>query len=162
MGGTQINEKRQMIYRVICTACTVLLVLFIFRNSSDTGDISGGKSQSVLAWVNGMLETVGLGGRFTEYQIRKLGHLGEYMLLGFSLLLTTDAYAGRVLKFLTAPLFAGLLVAVLDEAYQLTVPERSGMVLDVLIDFSGLLIGIAIALLFLWVRHRKRRGRSRA
>lgn len=53
------------------------------------------------------------------------------------------------MKYVSWPLFVGLLVAVLDETVQLYVPGRSSSVRDVLIDFGGVLCGLFAALLIL-------------
>lgn len=141
-----INWKAVLI-RVLFTAILLGTVVFIFSNSHQAGALSGIRSERVTAWVNAAFAKVGLGVTISELAIRKLGHLAEFMLLGFWLMLTLRVYTRRVVAFISWPLLAGLLVAVCDEFYQTFVPGRSGQMSDVLIDFAGVLLGIVAAML---------------
>jgi VanZ family protein len=69
--------------------------------------------------------------------IRKLAHLGEYLVLG--LLLARAVGAGACWSRRTGALAIAMAVtwAVADEAHQLWVPGRGAAVADVLIDSAG-------------------------
>ena len=81
--------------------------------------------------------------------MRKLAHFTEFALVGFWFMLCLRVYTRHFVKYVSWPLFVGLLVAVLDETVQLYVPGRSSSVRDVLIDFGGVLCGLFAALLIL-------------
>ena len=48
-------------FRVIFTAALLACILFIFRNSMQTGEVSSARSQAVTTLVNGFLGKFGLG-----------------------------------------------------------------------------------------------------
>lgn len=134
--------------RALTLLCTLAVIAFIFSNSMQVASDSSAKSGTLLEWANNFLSIFGL--TMTEHVLRKLAHLAEFALLGLCLLGTVCAFTPHVLRNLTVPLFLGLLIPVLDETIQLFVAGRSSEVKDVLIDFSGVLIGIACGLVLLF------------
>lgn len=138
-------------WRVLFTLCTIVTVAYIFFNSSQTADVSAVRSGRIVELANAVFAKLGFGAVFTEHLVRKLAHLLEYMLLGFFLMLTLRVYTQRILSFLAWPLFGGLLIPVLDETLQAFRAGRSSELRDVLIDFSGVMIGLCAALLVLLV-----------
>ena len=82
-----------------------------------------------------------------EAFVRKLAHLLEYALLGVECVAFTVALTKRVVSpYLWADLFIVLMVAVVDEYVQSFV-GRTSLVADVLLDFSGGLAGMIVALI---------------
>lgn len=156
-------DRRRYLLRAMCSLCLLGTILFIFSNSSDAGDVSGGKSETVMLYINTALNAMGARYTFTEAFIRKAAHFTEYALLGFWLITTLRAYTRRICPFVAWPLWGGLLIAVCDECYQLSVPERSGQVTDIMIDYGGVLAGMlaGLALLFVFLRCRARRTRKK-
>lgn len=132
-----------LVLKILFTVCTLATVVFIFSNSMEIAAVSGGKSAAVMEWLNGMLESAGIGYRLSEHLVRKLAHLSEFALLGFFLMIDLRVYTKRILTHIFFPLFVGLAVPVADEAIQLFTDGRSAEVRDILIDFSGVLCGIA-------------------
>ena len=110
---------------------------------------SGLRSAAVTEWLNGGLARVGVGWRFSERLVRKLGHFSEYALLGFWLMLSLRVYTRRILSYISWPLFFGLLAGVLDEGIQMFADGRGSDVRDVVIDFSGVVFGLLAALFLL-------------
>jgi len=143
------KSKLVLAMRVLFTIATFATILFIFSNSVEIAEISGGKSALVTQWLNSVLQSLGFGFQFTEHIVRKLAHFAEFALLGFWMMLTLRVYTRRILSHITIPLFFGLLIPVLDETLQMFVDGRSSQVRDVLIDFSGVMAGIACALFLL-------------
>ena len=89
--------------------------------------------------------------------VRKVAHFAEYALLGAECAGLTVLLARRVFSpYLWADLFAVLMVAVLDEFLQSFV-GRTSLVGDVLLDFSGALVGIALVLVVTAVAGRRTR-----
>ena len=153
------SVKAQSACRLFFTVCLAATIIFIFANSADNADVSGGKSEAVAAFVNRVLQKTDAPVRVTEHIVRKAAHFSEYMLLGFWLWLTVWAYTARPLRYLVWMLFFGLLIPVTDETFQLFVPGRAGQVTDVLIDFCGVLCGLlagALARRFAAAPHSKR------
>lgn len=143
--------------KLLFPALAVLTVAFIFSNSLEASTVSSVKSQSVTGGLNQLLDWLRLDISLPDGLVRKLAHLAEFALLGLWLALSLTAATNRVLPHLSWPLLAGLLVPVLDETIQLHVPGRSSQVTDILIDFSGVLLGVLAGLL-LHALYRKFRG----
>jgi hypothetical protein len=97
----------------------------------------------VVAWA-GLIFTLssipdlGTGLGDWDLVLRKVAHAAEFAVLGVLLL---RAVQRPVLAFLLASAYA-----VSDEIHQTFVPGRLGSPLDVLIDMSGVAVGIAVAL----------------
>ena len=109
------TPARLIVLRVLFTLFAAGTVVFIFSNSMQSGAASGLRSAAVTQWLNGGLARVGVGWRFSERLVRKLGHFSEYALLGFWLMLSLRVYTRRILSHISWPLFFGLLAGVLDE-----------------------------------------------
>ena len=131
------TPARLIVLRVLFTLFAAGTVVFIFSNSLQSGAASGLRSAAVTEWLNGGLARVGVGWRFSERLVRKLGHFSEYALLGFWLMLSLRVYTRRILSHISWPLFFGLLAGVLDEGIQMFADGRGSDVRDVVIDFSN-------------------------
>ena len=131
---------RLIALRVLFTLFAAGTVVFIFSNSMQSGTASGLRSAAVTEWLNGGLARVGVGWRFSERLVRKLGHFSEYAL---------RVYTRRILSHISWPLFFGLLAGVLDEGIQIFADGRGSDVRDVVIDFSGVVFGLLAALFLL-------------
>ena len=101
------TPARLIVLRVLFTLFAAGTVVFIFSNSMQSGAASGLRSAAVTQWLNGGLARVGVGWRFSERLVRKLGHFSEYALLGFWLMLSLRVYTRRILSHISWPLFFG-------------------------------------------------------
>ena len=137
-------------FRVIFTVALLGCILFIFRNSLQTGEVSSARSQAVTAMVNGALGKVGLG-PLSEHIIRKLAHFSEFMLEGFLLMLCLRVYTKHFVRHMSWPLLAGMSTALMDETIQISVPNRTSSVTDVWIDTAGVIAGLIVALIILLI-----------
>lgn len=138
-----------VVARILFTLCIVGTIIFIFSNSAQVAQVSSGRSGEITMKLNELLGRLHPRFQLTEHIVRKLAHLTEYMMLGFWLMLTLRVYTKRVVSHISWPLFFGLLVPVADESIQMFTDGRSAEVRDVLIDFSGVLLGLFVALLLL-------------
>lgn len=140
----------------ITVIITCLFVLFIFSNSLQNGTDSGSRSGFVTELLNHFLAV--FHHTVSEHFIRKAAHFSEYFILGMLLLLTLRAFTQKISRNLTVPLFFGLLVPVCDESLQLLIPGRAGMVSDILIDFSGVTVGIAFCFLIVFLIQKRKKS----
>ena len=111
----------------------------IFLLSSQNAAVSSGTSGNVIRLIAGIFRP-GFGSlpaaeqaeivASLQFLVRKSAHFSIYMILGLA---TSCAVC--------------LLYAASDEIHQLFVPGRSGEVRDVMIDFSGAVLGIALSML---------------
>lgn len=161
------NNKR--IYVVI----SILIMAFIFIQSSLPADLSDAESNWLIRMIPGISENTALELTFI---VRKSAHFLEYTLLGLSLYLTfgndrlTDRrwenrkrenrkWDNRKWKKTTGifhekylPWLAGTLYAVTDELHQHFVPGRSCELRDVCIDSAGVLCGILCMVIYWRIR----------
>ncbi|MCD7917834.1 MAG: VanZ family protein [Clostridiales bacterium] len=135
-----------IIFRVLFTLFALWAILFIFRNSMETADLSSSRSTAFTALLNGALGRLGISA-LSEGVVRKLAHYAEFALLGFLLTLCVRVYTPRYVRYCCWPLLIGLCVANLDETIQLYVDGRSSSVIDVWIDFGGVCSGLVAGLL---------------
>ena len=121
-------------FKVILGLVIVLTVLFIFRNSLMNREESAEESLKLYYLLKPLLIKIIPEKYFTHELLRKLAHFTEFGLLSFEMciLLMYDNFKEKVYKIL----FFGLFTAVIDETIQYFV-GRGSMVLDCLIDFSG-------------------------
>ena len=151
---TKIRRNRRkllIVLRIVFNLCLLGTVAFIFLNSAQNGENSGNLSLKIMELLNRITARLGLRFTFSHLLVRKLAHFAEYMMLGFWMMLTLRVYTWRLLSHISWPLFFGLLLPTLDESFQLLVPNRSGQLFDVLIDFAGSATGICIALFLLLI-----------
>ena len=145
-------------FRVIFTAALLACILFIFRNSMQTGEVSSARSQAVTTLVNGFLGKFGLG-PLSEHIIRKLAHFSEYALLGvliglayrLQLMLCLRVYTRHFVRHISWPLLVGMSTALMDETIQISIPNRTSSVTDVWIDMAGAIAGLFVALIILLI-----------
>ena len=122
---------------------TVLFTLLIFYNSSMDISVSGSMSSYVTGFLLWLEQHVHLGfdagADILEHNVRKLAHFIEFAALCWFLCTTFTSFHVSNRTASGYILFIGLLVAVIDEYIQLSAAGRSGRVMDVLLDFSGVL-----------------------
>lgn len=143
-------------WNIVLVLLLVLTLAFIWGNSMLPRTESQEISRGLLAELCAALEHVGLHlDPQNDHWLRKLAHFGEFGLLGAELctLLFLNRRA-RPQGFVNCA-FAGLAVAVTDEALQL-ISNRGSQVQDVLLDFAGFLAGFLLCGL-VWMLGSKNR-----
>ena len=157
--------KKAWVY--IWLVLTVLWIAVIFSFSSTPGEKSANQSQTVtekfvqVVWKDyEMAEKPEPGSLDLIYDtiVRKTAHLCSYALLGILMLLTVKGFADKKSWHfpaykLSVPL--SVAVAILDEINQLLTEGRSGRVLDVLSDTTGVVIGTFVCYKLLQRRIKK-------
>lgn len=142
------------IHRAVIIVLLAAHLLLIFGFSHQKAQQSDGTSSSVVVMLVRLLhsdfdswseqeqkQTV----EALQHIVRKAAHLTEYAVLGVLICALCLTYRKRMLLL---PGFAfGALYAVSDEVHQLFIEGRSGQLSDVLIDSSGVFLGMAAFLL---------------
>lgn len=134
--------KHKTLFLVSLAWTLVVLVAiwgFSAQGSNETTALSGGLARKIAEW---------LGGRFdvhqTEAVLRKLAHFTIFMALGIGL---TGMLLSQVhLPVVSMVVLLGTVFAAADEIHQSFVPGRSPRVMDVLIDLSGVIVGMLLIL----------------
>lgn len=157
---TRKEKVRYYLPRILCVLIAAAYLCFIFSNSLDNAEKSSHKSGVVTEVVQNVVSAVSPGSTVSEHAIRKLGHFTEFMGLGLLLMLCVRIYTKRYLQNIFIPLFGSLAAAVSDEMIQLTSAGRSSEVKDVVIDFSGAVVGILFCILCVIVYNRIRYKRK--
>ncbi len=137
---------------------TAFMISFAFIHSSMPSGVSSDESESVLGILQSILDSLGINIELSHLFVRKMGHFAEYTAIG--MLLMSCAYSFNRIKpykYYSQILFVGLFTAVCDETIQLNVEGRAGMVADVLLDFSGVLTGAVVMLIFYTIYRRIKR-----
>ena len=132
---------------------TIVILIFIWGNSALNGSISESISSFIQYVLTGQdIDMIILTG--SGHLLRKIAHFSEYLALSMAL-----AYGyhhdhhGKTILHLWS-LF--LLVAPLDEFIQRFSDGRNASINDVILDWSGYIIGCIIALLILnRIKHHK-------
>lgn len=150
--------KKERIVFFLWLLLSLFWVIFIFTHSLKPAEASSRQSLGVLAFLQNYFPDI------SHHLVRKLGHFVEFTLLGFCSTQTLS----RGLKifrennppspgfcFLLA-LMGGLAVAACDEWIQTGVPGRSGKIMDVLLDMSGVMCGILISLCIMLLLRKKK------
>ena len=135
---------------ILFTVMTLVITAFIFSNSLKGIEDSTTDSNWVIALVTPVFDI------FTDTEkidmhfiIRKCAHLAEFAALGFSVWgLQTEIKRKYNRKFYSTGFLYGLIIAVTDEYIQ-SFSDRTSSVSDVLIDFTGFIIGLIVFLIFL-------------
>ncbi len=133
--------KRRIIFGILA----LLWLGFIFYNSLQDAETSGGMSE-------GLLEMLGLP-QSIETFVRKAAHFCVFLVLG---LLISGAFTRMGVPMILI-LLTVLLCACADETLQLFSLGRSSELRDVWIDFSGGALGAGLAALFCALRKRKQK-----
>lgn len=89
--------------------------------------------------------------------VRKAAHFLEFAVLGALFFIFFSTFSGLSGKYrYVFSLVSGFLYAAGDEIHQTFISDRAGRVVDLLIDFSGVLLAATACLLFAFLRRRKR------
>ena len=123
----QIQNKKVRILFAVLLAGMIALIL---GHSMMPANQSAAESSQLLIYVNHVLGVINI--QITEHVLRKMAHFSEYAVLGLLLRINFQ-------RHLIVSLFLGLSVALTDETIQLFIEGRSGSVIDIWIDFSGIL-----------------------
>ena len=161
----------RLILCVILGAAIIANMIMIFSFSSEDGEASGDRSHGVTENIvqvvvpdYDQLPPEKQEEKVEEFHlpIRKLAHFCEFGLLG----LLTAAFMnvlgkGKRWLWWVIPAAFCLLYAISDELHQMFT-ERGPAVTDVLIDFSGSLLGVAVMnLILIFVGHCLRRRKEK-
>ena len=146
------NKTRKIIIAAII-ALALLTLLFIFGNSLKDSSESSEQSLAVKKILTEIASIFGFRGDINIALLRNLAHVAEFCMLGvcFSTLAIYLARRQnpcsllRSSSFVGASVFAGLVIAIIDELIQLMSEGRACEVKDVVLDMTGIIIGAIIA-----------------
>jgi VanZ family protein len=133
----------------------IIMVAFIFYNSSLPAAQSNGASSLLASYVAGIAKMlhISLPAGNLNYNIRKFAHLFEFFMLGIILCNTYSEFHVAKRTANGYIFFLSLAVAVADEYIQLFSAGRSSLVTDVVLDFGGAFVAWLAYEVWLWCKH---------
>ena len=134
----------------------ILLLAFIWGNSCLPIWMSSQESGRIMELLRPFLELFVGEGNVTNHLVRKLAHFTEFTALGLVIGLLVQSDRRFRLTSVLFSLVMGLLAAFADESIQMF-SDRGDRIIDVWLDFSGVVLGTALSLLLLALRRRCRR-----
>lgn len=142
----------------------VVIFMFSANNADESNKQSNAVFNAVIEFVNPVYDSLDTTAQ-AEYKdtvtfiIRKLAHFSEYALLGILAFINLAMVKKIRYRGLFAAVFS-CIYASSDEIHQLFVPGRAGQVRDVLIDTSGAVAGILLAILIrkIWLKSREKKS----
>lgn len=142
---------------IVYVLLTLLIVGYIFSNSFQTVAASSERSGRVMKIVEPIINPKGtLSTEEVHKIVRKLAHGTEFAVLGIFLSLTAyEIFKLRKRILISFPLLMALCTAVTDEFLQ-SFNDRSPQISDVLIDFSGAVLGMVFVTLVLFLYSKVR------
>lgn len=165
-------SKREKVYLLLALA--VLVMLFISSSMTyHEQKMKAGFIHTYLGWLEDLIHRLNIyyGGvwhnvktdgsaGFTQFVVRKMAHFTSYFFYGLF------AYLGLrrvfVIKW-TGPLFvwaSAFAFAAMDEFHQFLTGDRTPSVHDVMLDASGALLAIVLAVIFYQMRQGQERKKS--
>ena len=141
----------KVIKKILKGLLVIVCMITIFYFSSDNGDESTYKSDSVILRVSSFLGVDNLSKREQQnlidtfvVPVRKSAHFFIYLVLGITLISFLREFSIPILKLLLISIFLAFLYACSDEIHQLFIIGRTGRVLDVFIDTLGASAGVIL------------------
>ena len=128
---------------------SLFITIFIFSNSIQPAVDSSQKSGVIVNFICSLFNITTQDGRDTTvFVVRKCAHMAEFAALAFCWSMYFKSIGNTFSKYFKYVLIIGFLTACTDEFLQLFPEGRSCELRDVLIDFSGVLIGVFFSKLF--------------
>ena len=163
------DVKRVLNNKILSWSAVVMWMAVIFWFSAQNGDTSGSTSGNFIEFIakifNPNYENLTELQKFeiiSSWQliVRKTAHFSEYAVLGILSANALRTYnLSNTLKRLL-PCVICLVYATSDEIHQYFVPDRACRALDVLIDTSGGVTGVALFCLVAWLVSRRRKRKE--
>ncbi len=156
-----MEKSKVKIWCIVLVVCILATTGFIFINSLEDFETSHNASGAIVNIIESQGTHINdTGDDFVNMIIRKIAHLLEFGLLGtfvMWLLLVVKSYFKK--SFYGFAFFYILLISVVDEFLQ-SFSDRSSTISDVLLDFSGAVLGFAFVIIIASVISKLRRTKS--
>lgn len=112
--------------------------IFIFAGSPESGAAS--MSSELLRWFPDLdHETL----KLIIFYLRKFAHIAGYFIATMLIYFAVKITPGLNRYPYLVTLMLGLLLAILDEWYQTTLPHRTGAIMDVFVDLIGIILALS-------------------
>ena len=154
-----IVKMKKNILRIILIILLGITFYIIFGFSSQDGESSGTISKivtNIIINLNPFTNDLSNEEKIKIAEIlhpivRKLAHFSIYTVVGSLLMSLVSTYDINIRKRVIISLTGGFLYACTDEFHQTFTPGRNGDFKDVLIDTSGVILGIVLVYFILYI-----------
>ncbi len=145
------------LFRILLIFLLGMTFYTIFQFSSENSTLSSSRSEKVMRKIIDIFPYTKNLSEATKTKmvkkaqpiIRKLAHFSIYTVVGILIMAFVSTYRLLLWKKFLISIMVGLLYAISDEYHQSFVPGRSAELRDVLIDTSGVFVGILIVLVLI-------------
>lgn len=153
-----MEKKKVALYilRIVLTTALVLFTAWIFSNSLKVAQDSAAQSQGVTEKVQEVAQVVAPGSfaataqgedfKLLDAYVRTAAHFLEFMCLGVLSYWTYCAYTQKK-RWMFIPFVTSVLTGLVDEILQIFSNGRAFEFADLLVDWSGALLGCGFGLL---------------
>ena len=128
--------------KIVSYVLLIIWLIIIFYLSDQSGLVSGENSSGIIecffelfALDNSLIEII-------HEPLREIMHIIEYLILGFLMVNVLKNY--KLKSYLTISIMLCFIYSVTDEIHQAFVPSRTFQCFDILMDFSGIVVGSLI------------------
>ena len=139
-----MSTKGEKAYKIFSAVFMIAVMVTIFilsaQNSTDSAETSG----ALISWLDRLFE---LG--VSQEVIRTAAHFCEYAGLGFSVINSLYAFRNILSPILAVIIAWGY--ALSDEIHQFFVPGRAFQLIDLTVNFFGILSGISVFALIILI-----------
>ncbi len=154
-----MKNKKINIIRIILIILLFITFARIFSFSNQNGVQSSGVSRKVTKILTNNIKKVQAMSKEekeifmnnAEKIIRKLAHFSIYTVVGFLMMALMSTYNAKTIIRVSISFGIGVIYAISDEIHQYFIPGRSGRVFDVMIDSFGVLTGICIIMIIMYI-----------
>lgn len=154
-----MKNKKINIIRIILIILLFITFARIFSFSNQNGVQSSGVSRKVTKILTNNIKKVQAMSKEekeifmnnAEKIIRKLAHFSIYTVVGFLMMALMSTYNAKTIIRVSISFGMGVIYAISDEIHQYFIPGRSGRAFDVIIDSFGVLTGICIIMIILYI-----------
>ena len=152
-----LEKIKKNILRAILIILLIANLWVIFGFSNQNGEESGSLSKKVTQIITQNIKSIQNLEQNQkekvlnkiEHIVRKLAHFTLYTSIGFLTMSLMSTYKLTNKKRVALSLCIGSFYAISDEIHQIFVPNRGPEISDVLIDTSGVIFGVLIAIIII-------------
>lgn len=143
--------KKTKLRLILCCTGLAAILAFIWGNSAMPGEASGELSGWVGELLCKLLPFLSLESESGMHILRKIAHFSEFAMLGVFFAWFWGMLTGKPMFRYGLPVLCGVCVAAIDETIQIFSPGRYCSIKDVGIDSCGVLTGVIVLCIAVWL-----------
>lgn len=153
-------KSRKIIFAILLIIWMITIFAFSNQVSEESSGTSGKTIRAILSFFPSFKQMEEIKQEqlveFLQPIARKLAHFTIYSLGGIIIALNINEYTLTEKKKVLLSCMAGFVYSVTDEIHQMFIPGRAGMVIDVVIDSVGVVLGVALVWVVIEIMNRRK------